>query len=558
MKQTPGLITLQHFTLSAKKGVPYDLYYRGSRILPSKNGIVIDRGGVLDLATYFNLFSWDKWSLYTGLESLSLIVDIKGSCVVTIHSLDENAQVLEESVTTILSSGEFELAVPERMFAGKLAVQIEAKSPCMLISATWSSAKLPFKHSSRIAAVFCTFNRDEYLFENLNVLKDAGMDNLDVLIVDNASRIEQSKITELGDGFRLFHNPNVGGSGGFTRGIMEALKSRENYSHVLLMDDDIRIEAEAVRRSGVLLSCLKPEYDNHFLSGGMMQLDKPHMMFESTARWNGMRVKNYYKDLDLTEIENLCSSDQDMKANNKYAAWWYCGIPLKKDMDTQLPFPFFIYGDDMDYSLKRASGFITMNGIAVWHEPFTKKFSPLFKSYFFCRNTLILNSLHHRKFSVLNSLVNAWSHFYVQIFVHDYRSASLALDAFDDFLEGAEYVTALNEMELLKDKNMPTDFRKRSREELKDTYRIPASFRRWYSPWYFLHGKLAVYSHDEVEAEIRSRNWKEIIILTLRFWKLNLSGLYRYYPASRSYRNLQRSTTFWQNRLDTAQGQQCV
>ena len=62
----------------------------------------------------------------------------------------------------------------------------------------------------------------------------------------------------------LIPNQNTGGSGGFTRGIQEALH-REQYTHVLLMDDDIIADWNGVQRAISFLSICKPEQREAFL-----------------------------------------------------------------------------------------------------------------------------------------------------------------------------------------------------------------------------------------------------------------------------------------------------
>jgi len=46
---------------------------------------------------------------------------------------------------------------------------------------------------------------------------------------------------------QLIPNKNVGGSGGFARGLVEALQEN-TYSHFLFMDDDIELDSESIYR----------------------------------------------------------------------------------------------------------------------------------------------------------------------------------------------------------------------------------------------------------------------------------------------------------------------
>ena len=52
---------------------------------------------------------------------------------------------------------------------------------------------------------------------------------------DNAGTLDHKYFDH--NQLHLIQNKNVGGAGGFTRGIIEVLESTLPYTHVLLMDD---------------------------------------------------------------------------------------------------------------------------------------------------------------------------------------------------------------------------------------------------------------------------------------------------------------------------------
>src|SRR5699024_4682950 len=124
-----------------------------------------------------------------------------------------------------------------------------------------------------------------YVERNLRVLKKAILDNpesplyrhLYVLISDNAGTLKP----ELADGeyIRITPNKNVGGVGGFTRGIIEAKKIQKarDISHVLLMDDDALLEPAALETNYIFLTLLKKEYRSHLIGGAILRLDRPYM-----------------------------------------------------------------------------------------------------------------------------------------------------------------------------------------------------------------------------------------------------------------------------------------
>ncbi|MDA3849699.1 MAG: glycosyltransferase [Spirochaetaceae bacterium] len=540
---------LQNLVFQKPETAPEGLYYKGRKFKADSQGLILQPGGKVDFGCYFNIFSWHKWRLYTGLSTLFLRIEGQGTFDLTFRSCNLQGELQRERIRSINDSGLHEIAVPVKLLNGQISLEIKSTQGCFIEEAYWYTTQSPYQRKINLALAFCTFNRDDYLFPNLKLLSQQLDNSVDIMVVDNASQIEEEKIKAFGDNFRLFHNPNLGGSGGFTRAMVEALESDKNYSHILLMDDDVKIEPESIKRTIHLMELLKPEYYKAFLAGGMLQLDKAEMLFELTANWNGFRVKNNKRDVDLTDHAQLCSADEDSKNKNQYAAWWYCCIPLDKEMKNDLPFPFFVYGDDMDYSLRRASGILTMNGIGIWHEPFTKKFSPMMKSYFFCRNTLIVNALH-RRFGYFKTAFNAATHFYVQLFVHDYRSAGLALEAVEDFLKGPEFICSLDEEKLLKDKYRPTLFEPRKKEDLDSCYIIQDNFKRFRSVIYFFHKHLAVRKYQEDLYEFRQRDMGSFFRLWFRRFSLSLRFFFRYGSVVKAYRRMQLNKDFWMRRFN--------
>lgn len=542
---------LQNFLLSPIECSPEGLYFKGTDYIINKNNsIIISKGSYLDFTTYFNLFSWTKWSEYTGITTLSLDIKILGHCSVRIKSINSDGEIADFLDIDVQSDDNTIIEIPTRILKGNIGISIRANESVTLISATWLSDSIKHNQAVKLAGVFCTFNRDEYLFNNLDIIKENLPDNFEIIVIDNGSRINKEKIDPYGEKFSLYHNPNTGGSGGFTRGIIEAISSKSDFTHVLLMDDDIHIEPGVLQRTIDIFKYIKPELRKHFVSGSMLLLDNPHKMFESTAQWNGFRIKNFKKNLNLLETRDLIKVNDDMKRNNMYAAWWYCAFPLSCSIKSNLPFPFFIYGDDIEFSLSHAEGFLTLNGIGVWHEPFHNKFSPLFKNYFFCRNTFIINALHPKRFSMFHTLINAAAHFYTQLLVHDYRSSSLVLEAMKDFIKGPSHVLNILETDLLKRSCIKGNFKELD-EENKPLLIIPANFKRFKSVTYFLYKKLGVRLGNNEEVEIRTRSWRKIFPLFFEKIRLSLYILIHYRKVAATYRELERNNIFWKNRYDS-------
>ncbi|MBR9843110.1 MAG: hypothetical protein GYB25_08115, partial [Rhodobacteraceae bacterium] len=60
---------------------------------------------------------------------------------------------------------------------------------------------------------------------------------------------------------------------------------------------------------------------------------------------------------------------------NLYGGWWYFAFPLAKA--SHMPFPFFVRGDDVSFSLVNDFNIVTLNGVVSFQESFTDKESPL-------------------------------------------------------------------------------------------------------------------------------------------------------------------------------------
>lgn len=129
---------------------------------------------------------------------------------------------------------------------------------------------------TKLAAVICTYKREDYVKRNLQHLNQSIFAqpqqeiarHLDVFVVDNGKTLDRAEIET--EQIRLFPNKNCGGSGGFTRGIIEALRRKEAFSHVLLMDDDILLESNVLIKTIRFLQIVRPEHADLAIGGSML------------------------------------------------------------------------------------------------------------------------------------------------------------------------------------------------------------------------------------------------------------------------------------------------
>ena len=95
-------------------------------------------------------------------------------------------------------------------------------------------------------------------------------------VVDNGRTLDTEKYNS--EYVHIYPNQNVGGAGGFTRGIIESMDAEKKPTHIILMDDDVKILPESLIRTYSLLAIMKDEYDSHFISGAMLFME--HIVFD--------------------------------------------------------------------------------------------------------------------------------------------------------------------------------------------------------------------------------------------------------------------------------------
>ena len=376
------LYALTHTAEKEKKG----LYIKGSYRFEADALLSMERGEVADFTTYFNSFSVKKWKRYTTLKEVTLRLQGEGDFAIVMEQMIPGGNVIK--IPLAMEHGIFSHTFEIAKLAGDiLGFSIKCLSDeGKITEGAWYGDFTDWEEK-RIGVSITTFKREVYVEKTISTLLtfQANHPWLDVLVVDNGSTLVEKE----GEGFRIIHNRNFGGSGGFTRGMIEYVeKGAVNY--VLLMDDDIVLEPSAIERTHSLLCGLKEKYRESFLAGAMFSLEKPTIQHENTACWNYFISRIYHKDLDCSSAESLVNNESFHTRRNDYGGWWYCCIPTKRIHDIGYPIPAFIKSDDMEYGIRNQREVLSMNGIAVWHEAFAKKLNPVM-ILFSDRNSFILN-----------------------------------------------------------------------------------------------------------------------------------------------------------------------
>lgn len=414
-----------------------------------------------NFSTYFNSFSLNKWLEYTKIENLSLHIDVKGTFLIKVYSAylfcDKPIINCQKSIVVQATERE-EYIIPIVMTEGdNIFFSIAALEEDSILYNGGYFTEIDEKELNdvHIDLVMCTFKREKYIKRNIDLLIHQfferpsynGADCFTIRVVDNGQTLSPADI-EIPGKVILYSNPNVGGSGGFCRGMIESLHSG-TATHILFMDDDVLVQVEAFERTYNLLALQKDDVKDSFLGGAMFRLDQKNIQHENLAGFKGNHLISLKQGLNLNRFRDVLLNEKKEIVTNKYAGWWYCCMPASMVSLNNLPFPFFIRMDDIEYSVRNTKKVISLNGISVWHEAFDKKYSALMENYFMFRNNLVVNMVDNtgnKKMDLKFFLVR----FIREIFRYDYCGAELLLDGVEAFLMGPDFYKNVDTVKDLK------------------------------------------------------------------------------------------------------------
>ena len=371
-----------------------------------KKATDMHRNSTLTFDTYFNGCSAEKWFKYTKVKRISISLRVRGFFRIILMRKEKNLDsittkyLLEQSFGREDEEGVYTFPFESESNNGVFCFQVTCLSETGTLLDGWYEGEVAPEdvRPVKLALDICTFKREVFVIKNVKELyecflnnPESGMkDSIEIFISDNAKTLDPKEVL-LCDKVHVFPNKNTGGAGGFTRGMIEIMKCREQrkITHVLVMDDDIIINPDSIYRTFVILSLLKDEYKDAFVGGAMLRLDTQNIQTENGARWNKGYLISHKSGLDLSEVEACLYNEFEEKT--EYNAWWYCAFPADIVTEKNLPLPIFIRGDDVEYGLRNLKNLILMNGICVWHEPFENKYSSSMYYYIF-RNSGIIDS----------------------------------------------------------------------------------------------------------------------------------------------------------------------
>ena len=459
---------------------------------------VIDRqslevlpGKHISACTFFNAFPAGYWKQWTNVTTVKFQATVTGKGSLTLFrstgrglfsptgtlDFDSSEPQLVEALipmTNLIDGGYF-------WFDAQSAIDTAST----ITNASWSvptkarTARVDDGPTSLSIAI-TTFNRAPYCHNQLKAIAADGnlRARLDtVYCVDQGTDLVANQpgfdetASNLGTQLTYIRQANLGGSGGFSRGMYETVKAQRS-TYTMLLDDDAISEPESILRAVQFADYTKRPT---IVGGGMFHLDNRTILYTQGERfnrsnwWYGSTLDLEYNH-DYARFPLRDSPERHRRVDTDFNGWWMCLIPVAIIKEIGLSLPIFIKFDDTEYSLRAAEhGYRTvcLPGVAVWHQAWHDKDpARTWEEYFFQRNRWICALLHAKApsrrfiFEMLYGDVNVGLKFV-------YSALKLRHMGLRDIMKGPQYIV----------ESMPTKLAevRKAREGFADTQTADSS-----------------------------------------------------------------------------------
>ncbi|NUT94412.1 MAG: galactofuranosyltransferase GlfT2, partial [Saccharothrix sp.] len=438
----------------------------------SRREVTVPASAKVSFASYFNAFPASYWKRWTVVDEVVLRMRLRGEGRVDVYRSKPNGDPIHLDGRAVRSAGgwvdvEFRIGLKPFEDGGWIWFDVFTDDHTLEIGeAAWTTDReLP---AQKVAIGMTTMRPVDAVIALRALGEDPAVldvvqkvfvaDQGAVKVRDTEGYAEAVKL--LGAKLEVIEQDNLGGSGGFTRGLYEAIEHTD-VDQIMLMDDDIRLEPDAVLRSNAFArAAAQPVIvGSHMLN--LQARARLHSMGEvvdlGTCFWRaapGAVTDHDFGTQSLRETEEL-----HLRINSTYNGWWMCLFPREVVQRTGYPLPLFIKWDDAEYSLRALeNGYPTVSlpGSAVWHMPWTDKNDATdWQAYFHTRNRLVMAALHS-PYDVRSTLAKQGIKLTLRhLLSMEYSTVAVQQKALEDFLAGPSRLfdslrTALPEVQSLR------------------------------------------------------------------------------------------------------------
>lgn len=390
---------IQNLVLPPLGGMyPKEMFWRGDGLYDG-NSLCLNKGERASFDTFYNAIQPGIWVDECGVYNLALHISGSGKVKICFYQKVENNEVtfLGEELIDLSDGGE-SISVPNwgnGKHAGIIYFIITALERVLITYGYFWTNQEP-RQIVKLGLVITHYNRQNQVIPAAKrivkeLLDDLDYSGIDLVIVDNSQNLSRK---DFDDRVIIIKNKNMGGSGGFARGLLY-LKDN-GFTHCNFMDDDAGCLTESIKRTYSFFSFYFGKL-NVGISGVLLRDDTPHIVHESCGKWHKIDVRPINSGKNLLNTESLLALGKTY-SHKGYGAWCYFGFKIA-DIK-KWPFPFFVRGDDILFSLQNNLKIINVLGIAATVDSFGDKDSA---------NTFYLTLRAHFVISIFMNQANVWS-----------------------------------------------------------------------------------------------------------------------------------------------------
>lgn len=391
-------------------------------------------GGEVWFDTYFNGLSVKRWKETSPLDDLHVEIAFQGRLTARLHRMQVGP------IATVLDELSLESPVPtvrrwrvadwDAFDDGIVYLSVLAHEASVVTGFSFVTSTPPAR-PVRLGICITHYDRRAQIVPAIARLKRELLDDptmaasVGLVVVDNSRNLEAGETA----GATVLPNRNLGGAGGFARGMMH-LRDDGSYTHVLFMDDDASCEVESIRRTIALLAHARDP--RTAISGAMLRTVEPYRQFERGASFNGT-CRPERSGIDLRDRAMLAWNEREQ--NSDYGGWWFFAFSLAAAPG--YPYPYFVRGDDVDFALRNALPIVHANGVASWQDDFATKHGP--QTTYLDTRSHLAHLLHGFRGGRLRAAFVCARQFLLPNLAGQYELAAAALMAIEDVRRGPAF-----------------------------------------------------------------------------------------------------------------------
>ena len=378
-------------------------------------------GQTVEFSGWLDALPLGYWGRFTTVDSVRLEVTSSAPVDVTVRVSDALA-VCRDVASGATCDGVFTATVDagDAAEGGWAWPVITAGSGVEVSEVSWrwvTDDVVPQPNS--LAVAITTFDRHVACVRQLGVLAAAARDggSLDgvlgrVVLVDQGTRPVAESVgfkavlDSLGERLTVIRQQNLGGSGGFTRGLHEGLKD-SGITHVALLDDDALAQPEGLAHAWAFAQASRRPI---FVGGHMFDAARPTTLYRlgevlDRRRFTWTSLPGTPMNTDLAHTSVTDHGWLGPAYSVDFQPWWMCLVPRAAVEAIGLPMPYFLKWDDVEFGLRaQAAGFdsVVLPGAVVWHDSWVGKNAESgWQAYFLLRNRIVTALLHDTRPTVL-------------------------------------------------------------------------------------------------------------------------------------------------------------